>query len=207
MRVRGAALAVGLVVAGAVAWAAEPAKPDLARGQKIAGEVCAACHGPDGNSPLPENPKIAAQPAAYIFKQLSDYKAGKERKDPIMSAIAAPLSVEDMRAVAAHYASQKPRPGAARNKETVEMAQRLYRAGNPETGVPACSGCHGPAGAGIPAQYPRLSGQHAQYTAHELRAFRSGERSNDPNQMMRAIASRLSDAEIEAVADYISGLH
>lgn len=205
--VREAALAVGLVVAGAFAWAAEPAKPDLARGQKIAGEVCAACHGPDGNSPLPENPKIAAQPAAYIFKQLSDYKAATERKDPIMSAMAAPLSPEDMRAVAAHYASQKPRPGAARNKDTVALGQRLYRAGNPEKGVPACSSCHGPDGAGIPAQYPRLSGQHAQYTVHELQAFRTGERSNDPNQMMRMIADRLSDEEIQALADYISGLH
>jgi cytochrome c553 len=209
MRVRRAALAMSFAIAGAGAWAAEPAKDgaDLARGQKIAAEVCAACHGPDGNSPLPENPKLAAQAADYIAKQLADYKAGKERKSPIMSPMAAPLSEADMRAVAAHYAVQKPRPGAARNKETVSLGQKLYRGGNPATGVPACSGCHGPDGAGIPAQYPRLSGQHAQYTVAQLRAFRSVERSNDPNQMMRAIAARMSDQEIAAVADYISGLY
>jgi cytochrome c553 len=209
MRVWRAALAMSFAIAGAGAWAAEPAKDgaDLARGQKIAAEVCAACHGPDGNSPLPENPKLAAQAADYIAKQLADYKAGKERKSPIMSPMAAPLSEADMRAVAAHYAVQKPRPGAARNKETVSLGQKLYRGGNPATGVPACSGCHGPDGAGIPAQYPRLSGQHAQYTVAQLRAFRSVERSNDPNQMMRAIAARMSDQEIAAVADYISGLY
>ncbi len=209
MRVRRAALAVSFAIAGAGAWAAEPAKDgaDLARGQKIAAEVCAACHGPDGNSPLPENPKLAAQAADYIAKQLADYKAGKERKSPIMSPMAAPLSEADMRAVAAHYAVQKPRPGAARNKETVSLGQKLYRGGNSTTGVPACSGCHGPDGAGIPAQYPRLSGQHAQYTVAQLRAFRAMERSNDPNQMMRAIAARMSDQEIAAVADYISGLY
>jgi cytochrome c553 len=209
MRVRRAALAIGIAIAGAGAWAAEPAKggADIARGQKIAAEVCAACHGPDGNSPLPENPKLAAQAADYIAKQLADYKAGKDRKSPIMSPMAAPLSEADMRAVAAHYASQKPRPGAARNKETVTLGQRLYRGGNPATGVPACSGCHGPDGAGIPAQFPRLSGQHAQYTAAQLRAFRADERTNDPNQTMRAIAERMTDAEIAAVADYISGLY
>jgi cytochrome c553 len=206
MRVRAAALAISLVFAGAGAWAAEPAKPDLARGQKLAAQVCAACHGPDGNSPLPENPKIAAQPADYLAKQLHEYKSG-ERKDPIMSAMAAPLSAEDISAVSAYYASQKPRPGAARNKETVELGQKLYRAGNGARGVPSCSACHGPDGAGIPSQYPRLSGQHAQYTAEQLRAFRSGERSNDVNEMMRMIADRLSDEEIAAVADYISGLH
>jgi cytochrome c553 len=200
---------MSFAIAGAGAWAAEPAKDgaDLARGQKIAAEVCAACHGPDGNSPLPENPKLAAQAADYIAKQLADYKAGKERKSPIMSPMAAPLSEADMRAVAAHYAVQKPRPGAARNKETVSLGQKLYRGGNSATGVPACSGCHGPDGAGIPAQYPRLSGQHAQYTVAQLRAFRAMERSNDPNQMMRAIAARMSDQEIAAVADYISGLY
>jgi cytochrome c553 len=195
---------------GASAWAAEPAKEGadlLARGQKIAAQVCAACHGPDGNSPLPENPKLAGQVADYIAKQLADYKAGTERKNPIMSAMAQPLSEEDMRAVAAYYSAQKPRPGAARNKETVAVGQKLYRGGNAESGVPACSACHGPAGGGIPAQFPQLSGQHASYTAAQLRAFRSVERANDPNQMMRAIAARMSEQEIAAVADYIAGLH
>ena len=196
-------------MAGASAWAAEPAKggPDLARGQKIAAEVCAACHGPDGNSPLPENPKLAAQVADYTAKQLADFKAGKERKSAIMAPMVAPLSAADMQAVAAHYAAQKPRPDAARNRQTVSLGEKLYRAGNAEKGVPACSGCHGPAGAGVAALYPRLSGQHAQYTATQLRAFRSDERSNDPNETMRMIAERMSDQEIAAVADYIAGLH
>lgn len=209
MRARKAALAVILAFAGPSAWAAEAAKggSDLERGQKIAAQVCAACHGPDGNSPLPENPKLAGQPADYIAKQLADYKAGKERKSPIMSPMAQPLSEEDMRAVAAYYSAQKPRPGAARNKETVSLGQKLYRGGNSETGVPACSACHGPSGAGIPSQFPRLSGQHASYTAAQLRAFRADERTNDPNQMMRAIAARMSEKEIAAVADYIAGLH
>jgi cytochrome c553 len=208
MKVRKAALAFGIAMVGAGAWAAETVKsgPDLARGQKIAAEVCAACHGADGNSTLPANPKLAAQIADYTAKQLADYKANKERKNPIMMAMAAPLTEDDMRAVAAYFASQKARPGAARNKETVNQGQELYRGGNAATGVPACSGCHGPTGAGIPAQYPRLSGQFADYTATQLRAFRSIERANDPNQTMRAIAARMSDQEIAAVADYIAGL-
>ena len=208
MRVRAAALAAVIAWAGASAWAAESGKggPDLARGQKIATEVCAACHGADGNSVLPANPKLAAQIADYTAKQLADYKASKERKNPIMMAMAAPLSAEDMRALAAYFASQKPKPGAARNKETVALGQKLYRGGNAATGVPACSGCHGPDGSGIPAQYPRLSGQFADYTATQLRAFRSIERANDPNQTMRNIAARMSDQEIAAVADYIAGL-
>ena len=124
--------------------------PDIARGQKIVGEVCAACHGADGNSPLPANPKLAAQIADYTAKQLADYKANKDRKNPVMMAMAAPLSDDDMRAVAAFFASQKPRPGAARNKETVSLGQKLYRGGNAASGVPACSACHGPTGAGTP---------------------------------------------------------
>lgn len=208
MRVRAAALAAVMAWAGASAWAAESAKggPDLARGQKLATEVCAACHGADGNSVLPANPKLAAQIADYTVKQLADYKANKERKNPIMMAMAAPLSTEDMRALAAYFASQKPKPGAARNKETVALGQKLYRGGNAATGVPACAGCHGPDGSGIRAQYPRLSGQFADYTATQLRAFRSIERANDPNQTMRNIAARMSDQEIAAVADYIAGL-
>ena len=209
MRVRGAALALGIAMTGASAWAAEPAKEGadlLARGQKIAAQVCAACHGPDGNSPLPENPKLAGQVADYIAKQLADYKAGKERKNPIMAAMAQPLSEEDMRAVAAYYSAQKPRPGAARNKETVAVGQKLYRGGNAESGVPACSACHGPSGAGVPAQFPRVAGQLADYTTAQLKAFRAGERANDPNRTMRALAERLSDREIAALAEYISGL-
>ena len=208
MRVRAAALAAGIVMTGASAWAAESGKtgPDLARGQKIATEVCAACHGADGNSVLPANPKLAAQVADYTAKQLADFKANKDRKNPIMMAMAAPLSAEDMRALAAYFAAQKPKPGGARNKETVALGQKLYRGGNAATGVPACAGCHGPDGSGIPAQYPRLSGQFADYTAAQLRAFRSIERANDPNHTMRGIAARMTEQEIAAVADYIAGL-
>jgi cytochrome c553 len=186
--------------------ATKPAAPDLARGQKLAAEVCAACHGPDGNSPLPENPRIAGQVADYIAKQLVDYKVAKERKNPIMQAIAAQLSDEDIRAVSAHFAQQKPRPGTARGQELVALGQKIYRGGISAAGVPACASCHGPAGVGIPALYPQLAGQHAQYTAAQLRAFRSSERLNDPNQMMRTIASRLSEREIAALSEYIAGL-
>ena len=178
---------------------------DAEAGQRKA-KPCAACHGPDGNSVSPEFPRIAGQHYDYLVKALERYKSG-ERKNPIMAAMAQPLAAEDMRAVAAYYSAQKPRPGAARNKETVAVGQKLYRGGNAESGVPACSACHGPAGGGIPAQFPQLSGQHARYTAAQLRAFRSVERANDPNQMMRAIAARMSEQEIAAVADYIAGLH
>jgi cytochrome c553 len=178
----------------------------LARGQKLAGEVCAACHGPDGNSPLPENPRLAGQVADYIAKQLVDYKTAKERKNPIMQAIAAQLSEEDIRAVSAYFAQQKPRPGTARGQELVALGQKIYRGGIAAAGVPACSACHGPAGVGVPSLYPQLAGQHAQYTATQLRAFRSSERLNDPNQMMRTIASRLSEREIAALSEYIAGL-
>jgi cytochrome c553 len=156
---------------------------------------------------LPANPNLAAQHADYIAKQLADYKAGKDRKNPVMTAMAAPLSAEDMRAVAEHYARQRPTLGSARNKDLVGLGQKLYRGGNSATGVPACSACHGPNGAGIPAQYPRLSGQYADYTAAQLKAFRSLERTNDPNRMMRAIAGRMTDQEIAALAEYIAGLH
>lgn len=203
-----AATAPGAPVAAAptAPAAAKPAAPDLARGQKLAGEVCAACHGPDGNSPLPENPRIAGQVADYIAKQLVDYKAAKERKNPIMQAIAAQLSEDDIRAVSAYFARQEPRPGTARGQELVALGQKIYRGGIGAAGVPACSSCHGPAGVGVPSLYPQLAGQHAQYTAAQLRAFRSSERLNDPNQMMRTIASRLSEREIAAVSEYIAGL-
>ena len=186
--------------------AAKPAPVDLARGQKLAAEVCAACHGPDGNSPLPENPRLAGQVADYIAKQLLDYKAAKERMNPIMQAIAAQLSDEDIRAVSEYFARQQPRPGVGRNQELVALGQKIYRGGIPATGVPACAACHGPAGVGVPSLYPQLAGQHAQYTAGQLRAFRGNERINDPNQMMRMIASRLSEREIAALSEYIAGL-
>jgi cytochrome c553 len=201
--------------AAAPAAEAKPAassKPDPAKGQQIASGVCAACHAADGNSVMPANPKLAGQNADYLVKQLMNFEPqnGKppERNSPVMMGIASTLtSADDMRNVAAFFSSQQPKPGAAQNKATLAMGQKLYRGGNPATGVPACAGCHGPAGAGIPAQYPRLSGQYADYTSAQLAAFRSGDRANDPNSMMRTIAARMSDQEIKAVADYVAGLH
>lgn len=178
---------------------------DAAKGATIANGVCAACHGTDGNSPIPANPSLAGQHPEYIVKQLRNYKSG-ERKNPIMNGMAAPLSDEDMLNVAAHFAQQKPRPGAAQDAKLVTAGQKLYRGGNSQSGVAACAGCHSPNGAGIPAQYPRLKGQHAEYTLAQLKAFRAGERANDSGSMMRAIAGRMTDAEMSAVAEYIAGL-
>lgn len=199
--------AIGL--AGA-AQAQAPAKPDAAKGQQIATQVCAACHAADGNSPAPANPKIAGQFADYLHKQLVNFKpqANKkaERENPIMAGMVANLSDDDMRNLAAYFASQKLRPEGAKDKDLAARGQKLYRGGNAATGVAACAGCHGPDGAGIPGLYPRISGQYASYLEAQLAAFKSGTRANDPNGMMRELASRLTEAEIKAVAEYASGL-
>lgn len=203
-----AAVAIAAVLAGSTALAAEGnavKSGDTAKGQAIAAGVCAACHGADGNSPIAVNPNLAGQHAEYLVKQLRNYKSG-ERSNPIMAGIASTLSEDDMRNVAAYYAAQTPRPGAARDAKLASAGQGLYRGGNSNSGVAACSGCHSPNGAGIPVQYPRLKGQHGEYTAAQLRAFRSGERANDPASMMRGVAARMTDAEIAAVAEYVSGL-
>jgi cytochrome c553 len=191
---------------------AAPAKPDLDKGKQIAATVCAACHAADGNSVMPANPKLAGQHPDYLIKQLMNFQPadGKppERNNAVMMGMASTLtSADDMRNVAAYFASQTPKPGAAQNKDTLALGQKLYRGGNIAAGVPACGACHGPTGAGIPSQFPRISGQYADYTETQLKAFRSGERANDPSQMMRVVASRLSDQDIKALADYIAGLH
>jgi cytochrome c553 len=194
------------------ALAADSLPPaDPARGQQIAAGVCAACHGPDGNSPTPENPKLAGQIPEYLTKQLMNFRPAApgrqpERNNAVMLGFASTLSVEDMRNVAAFYSRQTLKPSRATNHDTVEIGQRIYRGGIAERGVPACAGCHGPAGAGIPAQFPLLGGQYAQYIESQLKAFRDGVRHNDPNKMMRMSAARLSDAEIKALADYIAGV-
>jgi cytochrome c553 len=154
---------------------------------------------------LPINPILAGQHPDYLYKQLSNFKSGA-RQNAVMAGMVAGLSDSDMRDLAAFYASQKPKPAAAADKDLVAKGQALYRGGRADGAVAACSGCHSPNGAGIPIQYPRLAGQHAEYTSAQLRAFRAGERGNDPNQMMQMIASRLSDKEIAALAEYISGL-
>lgn len=209
---RNSALSLCSVLMAASALAVEvPAKPDLAKGQTIAAQVCAACHGADGNSPMPANPKLAGQVAEYLEKQLHGFKAapGKkpERENAVMAGMVANLSPEDMRNVAAFYASQKPKGGVSSSRELVFVGQKLYRAGNAATGLPACAGCHGPNGAGVPAQYPRLAGQYAEYTEAQLKTFHAGQRANDTNRMMRSIAAKMSDAEMRAVSDYIAGLH
>jgi cytochrome c553 len=199
-----------LLVSAAHAWAAWAEQPAAAAGdgttaQPIAASVCAACHGVDGNSPIPTNPNLAGQHPQYLYKQLADYKSGR-RKNPIMSGIVANLSDGDMRNLAAYFAGQKAKPGAAKNRDLVAAGQHLYRGGDSVVGVPACAGCHAPNGAGIPIQFPRLSGQHGEYTLAQLQLFRSGERANDPNSVMRTIAERMSDKAMAAVAEYISGL-
>jgi cytochrome c553 len=179
---------------------------DPAKAQPIVNAVCAACHGPDGNSPIAANPNLAGQHASYLYKQLADYKAGK-RKNAVMNGMVATLSDDDVRNLAAYFSAQKPKPGAAKDRALVALGQKLYRGGDLSSGMPACAACHSPDGAGIPIQYPRLSGQHNDYTSAQLQSFRSGERANDPNSMMRGIASRMSDKQIAALAEYISGLH
>jgi len=186
-------------------------KADPAKGQIIATQVCAACHGADGNSAAPINPKLAGQIPEYIERQLANFKPGADgkapqRANPVMMGFAAALSPDDIRNIAAYYAGQTPKPGAARNDKTVLLGQKLWRGGDVARGIPACASCHGATGAGIPVQYPRLKGQHAEYTEAQLKAFRAGERANDPNRMMRTIALKMTDAEIKAVADYAAGL-
>ena len=202
-------LAMAGWTAAALAQAPVAQKTDPAKGQQIATQVCAACHAADGNSTIPGNPKLAQQHSAYLVKQLTDYTVRSGEKKParentIMNGMAAGLSEQDRRDVAAWFSSQEEKPGTARNKDTLELGQRIWRAGLPEKALPACSGCHNPAGLGIPNQYPRLGGQHAEYVEATLKAFRDGTRRN--NLPMQQIAARLSDAEISAVADYIQGL-
>jgi len=179
---------------------------DSDAGRPIANQVCAVCHGSDGNSPLSANPNLAGQHAEYLYKQLVEFKSGA-RANAIMAGMVANLSDDDMRNLAAYYAAQSAKDASARNLELATAGQRLYRGGVPDKGIAACSACHSPDGAGIPPVYPRVSGQHSEYTTAQLRAFRSGERNNDANSMMRMVASRLSDEEIKALAEYISGLH
>ena len=183
--------------------AAGTAKADPAAGEAKYGAVCVACHGQGGNSGTPANPKLSAQHAAYIVKQLQEFKSGK-RPNPIMQGFASQLTEADMKNIAAYVGSQKASPGFAKDKELVSLGEKIYRGGVAGRQLPACSGCHSPNGAGIPAQYPRLSGQHADYTASQLVAFRDGIRKNSPQ--MAQIAAKLNDREIRAVADYISGL-
>lgn len=171
--------------------------------EQIASTVCAACHAPDGNSVVSINPKLAGQHPEYLNKQLVNFKEGT-RSNAVMGGIVVNLSSEDMKNLARYFADKKPTLAKAKSNGVGSMGEKVYRAGNAATGVPACAACHGPTGAGIPVQFPRLAGQHADYTLAQLKAFRTGERANAP--MMKAVAAKMSDEEIAAVSDYIQGL-
>lgn len=170
--------------------------------QKING-VCAACHGADGNSAITLNPKLAGQHPEYLEKQLIEFKSGK-RANAVMSGMAAGLSDEEMKEIAAYFSAKKLTLGQAASNGAGSLGEKIYRGGIAATGVPACASCHGPNGAGLPKQFPRLSGQHADYTLAQMKAFRTGERANAP--MMMAISAKMTDAEMAAVSDYIQGL-
>ena len=207
-------LLVASMALGSIAGAAEaqhPAKPDAAKGATLyeSGDTarglpaCLSCHGANGNSSIAVNPKLSSQIEAYTHKQLVDFTT-PQRVNPVMTTYAKMLSDEEKRNVAAYLAMQKTKQGAAKNKDTIELGRKIYRGGIADKGVAACASCHGAAGAGIPVQYPRLAGQQQDYTVAQLVNFRTGARTNSPQ--MTALAQRLSDAEMKAVADYIAGL-
>ncbi len=198
-----ALLAVPVFSAHAAGDAAKVAKPDLVKGEASYGAVCMSCHGADGNSAIAANPKLSQQHPEYLIKQLQEFKSGK-RKNAIMQGFASALSEDDMRNVSYWVTSKTAKPGFAKDKELVAMGERIYRGGIADRQIAACAGCHSPNGAGIPAQYPRLSGQHADYTASQLNMFRDGTRAN--SIQMNQVASKLNDKEIKAVSDYIAGL-
>lgn len=204
------AVAAILSVVASLAHAQAVTKADPAKAQQIVEKVCATCHGTDGNSPTPANPIIAGQHADYTYKQLMNFRPqnGKpaERVNAVMAGMVANLAPQDMANLAAYFESQKPKPRTARDPELVRLGQAIYRGGIMAKEVAACASCHSPNGAGMPAQFPRLAGQYAEYTLAQLRAFGAEERVNDPNKMMRAIAARMTDREMRAVAEYISGL-
>ena len=196
------ALMLGVVGAAQAQGDAEAGKAKAA--------TCAACHGNDGNSPTDMYPKLAGQHASYLQKQLSEFKAaasgGAGRSNPIMGGMAMPLSEQDMADLAAYFSSQSITPVAV-PEDLIEQGAALYRGGDIERGITACTACHGPRGEGLEsAKFPRLSGQHPAYVAAQLKAFRAGERENDPNGMMRDIAKKLTDADIEVLSQYVVGL-
>lgn len=184
------------------AQAADVAAP-IEKAEATVKTVCSACHGADGNSAITLNPKLAGQHPEYLQKQLTEFKSGK-RANAVMSGLAAGLSDDDMKGLAAYFAKQNLKLGQAKTNGTGSLGEKIYRGGIAATNVPACAACHGATGAGIPKQFPRLGGQHADYTLAQLRTLRTGERANAP--MMMTIATKMTDAEMAAVADYIQGL-
>ncbi|HRM63395.1 MAG TPA: c-type cytochrome [Acidovorax temperans] len=198
-----AVLAAPVFSAFAAGDAPKVAKPDLVKGEASYTAVCAACHGADGNSAIAVNPTLAQQHPEYLVKQLQEFKSGK-RNNAVMKGFATMLTDEDMKNIAYWVASKPAKAGFAKDKDLVTLGERIYRGGIADRNIAACAGCHSPNGAGIPAQYPRLSGQHADYTVAQLNTFRDGTRAN--SQQMTQVAAKLNDKEIKAVADYIAGL-
>jgi len=197
-------LSVSLAIAAGAAQAAGNA---AAGKEKAATLGCVACHGEDGNSPNPIWPKLASQHPAYLARQINGFKSG-DRKDDAMSPMAMLVATdEDLADLTAYFASQAIQPGEGASGEQMALGQQLYRGGNPATGVAACSACHGPAGLGnAPANFPRIASQHAPYVEKALKDFKAGARVTDPNQMMRGVAARMTDAEMAAVAAYVQGM-
>jgi len=206
-----AAMAAFTVPAIAIAQEGSAPKLDLAKAQQTATQICAACHGADGNSSVPANPNLAGQHADYITLQLMHFKAGV-RVNPIMQGMAATLSDDDMRALGVYFAQQKAKGLTAKDPALVKVAQQIYRGGDQTAALPACAACHSPTGAGIPKNYPRVAGQYADYTYAQLRAFKNGERGADKagrdtnGRVMAAIANKMTDDQMKAVADYMAGL-
>ncbi len=207
-------VAISAFAISSIAHAAEEKKvalPDPVKGEALFANgdatrglpACVSCHGAGGASTIAQNPKLAGQHEAYIYKQLVNFK-GPDRKQAVMTTYSSMLNDADMKNIAAYLDKQPAKPGAAKNKDTVEIGKRIYRAGIAEKNVPACASCHGPNGAGIPAQFARLGGQHQEYTLAQLMNFRTGARKN--SIQMTTIAKRLSDDEMAAVSDYIAGL-
>jgi len=203
-------VAAALLLAASGVAAQGVIKGDPSKAQQIVAQSCAACHAADGNSAIPVNPSLAGQHPEYTYKQLMNFKpqGGKpaERNNAVMAGMVANLSEDDMKNIAAYFAAQKAKPGVARDAALAKQGEAIYRGGIMSKGVAACASCHAPNGAGMPAQYPRLAGQHAEYTAGQLKAFRSGQRANDAAKMMRGVAAKLNDQEIAAVSEYIAGL-
>ena len=207
-------ISIAMLAVSSVTYASEhpaPAKADPVKGEALYANgdaargivACASCHGAAGNSTISVNPKLAGQHEAYIAKQLDNFK-GADRSNPVMSTFANMMTAEDMKNVSNYLAAQKSKPGSAKNKDIVELGKQIYRGGIAEKNVPACAGCHSPNGVGIPAQFPRVAGQHQDYTIAQLTNFRTGTRKN--SVQMTTISKRMSDDEIKAVADYVAGL-
>jgi cytochrome c553 len=203
MRVGLLAVLLSTVALPVIAATEKVAPPEISVAEKTVQTVCAACHGADGNSSITLNPKLAGQHPTYLLKQLSNFK-DKSRANAVMGPVATNLSADDMKGLVAYFSAQKPTLGRAKSNGAGSLGEKIYRGGIATTQVPACAACHGANGAGIPNQFPRVAGQHADYIAQQLKTFRTGERANAP--MMQAIAVKMTDAEMQAVADYMQGL-